>query len=144
MAHSNERAGPWFYFGCGQEAGHYLFDANGNKTQHWGDPSLHSLKQALAHFDAVLPPLSRDKFVAPLYVASFSTLGGLRYCALSWWDCSVDKRPASNSTVFAPGLDWEPAELLTTAMEKMPWVFSRLPRELALEVWLARPTEDKP
>lgn len=134
---SGERDGPWFYFGCNREAGHYLFTEDGRKAQHYGPQEQRALRDALSHMDGVLPPLSKNKFTAPLYVASFSMLGGLRYCALSWWDCSVDKRPGSNSTVFAPGTDWESAELLTTAMEKMPWIFSRLPKELVLEKWLA-------
>lgn len=122
----------WFYFGCNREPGHYLFDERGEKTQHWGDPSLRAVKDALAHMDGVLPPLATDKFQAPLYQASFSMLGGLGYCALSWWDCSVDKRPGSNSTVFAPGCFWEPEIMLVEAQVKLPWVFTRLPRPLTL------------
>lgn len=128
---------PWFYFGCDEYAGHYLFDEHRRKAQGYGPREQRALRDALGHMDGVLPPLATDDYRAPLYVASFSVLGGLRYCALSWWDQSVDSRPGSNSTVFAPGIDWEPTELLTTAMEKMAWVFSRLPKELVLEKWLA-------
>jgi hypothetical protein len=57
----------------------------------------------------------------------------LSYCALSWWDQSGDARPGSNSTVFAPGLDWEPDVLLRRAAVILPWVFLRLPQELVLD-----------
>lgn len=118
---------PWYYFGCGNQAGHYLFRENGQSVH-----MPQGVERELGHMDGVLPPHSSDKFRAPLYVASFSMLGGLGYCALSWWDCSVDKRPGSNSTVFAPGLDWDPETLLCAAQAKLPWVFSRLPFPLVL------------
>lgn len=106
----------WFYFGCGNQAGHYLFNEHGHKAEHYSGPQeQRAIRQALSHMDGVLPPLSRDKFQARSYVASFSLLGGLGYCALSWWDGSVDSRPGSNSTVFAPGLDWSPETLLAAA-----------------------------
>lgn len=123
----------WFYFGCNGEAGHDLFNEHGRKAPHYSSPSeQRPLREALSHMDGVLPPITQDKFRAPLYVASFSILGGLGYCTLSWWDCSVDSRPGSNSTVFAPGLDWLSLEMLEVAKQKMPWVFSRLPKPLVM------------
>jgi hypothetical protein len=119
---------PWFYFGCVREAGHYLFDRNGNKARGYGGPEQYHLREALSHFDSVLPPPRGDG----LYRASFSTLGGLGYCALSWWDGSVDKRPGSNSTVFAPGLIWTPERLLEIYPKAFPWLAERQPQPVTL------------
>ena len=113
----------WFYFGCGGGAGHYLFNALGSKV--YADGRLRRLRD---HFDGTLPPQPE----AELYVASFSRLGGWNMSALSWWDRSVDKRPGSNSTVFAPGLVIDPRAMLDLAHARFPWVFNRLPRPLSL------------
>ena len=117
----------WFYFGCAREAGHYLFDRNGNKAEGYGPPEQQRLRKALSHFDGVLPP-----YVEERYRASFSVLGGLRYCALSWWDGSEDKRPGSNSTVFAPGLAWTPQRLLELYPKAFPWLAERQPQPVTL------------
>lgn len=115
-------SGKWYYFGCRDQAGHYLFDQSGQENYGYGP------ERPLGQFDGCLAPQpERD-----LYVAAVSRLGGVGYTALAWWDRSVDKRPASNSIIFAPGLDGDPAELLAEAERRFPWVFSRLPQPVTL------------
>ena len=116
-------SGEWMYFGCGREAGHYIFTASGRKL-------LEHKFDRLGHcFDGSLPPQPEEK----LYLASFSRLGGWGLSALAWWDRSVDKRGASNSVIFAPSLTISPDEMLTEAQTKFPWVFNRLPQPLELQ-----------
>lgn len=115
----------WYYFGCGDQTGHYLFGENRWKVNTQGKDA--PPRRMESHFDGTLPPQG-----GKLYVASFSVLGGWGMCALSWWDCSVDKRVGSNSIVFAPGLNWTPEGMLAEAENRFPWVFSRLPQPLAL------------
>lgn len=118
----------WFYFGCGRrEAGHYLFTEGGNQFHSYDDWR----RKALNHFDGVLPPHPESS--QSLYQASFNVLGGPQMCALSWWDRSQDKRAGSNSTIFAPGLSWEPEAMLVEAQTRFPWVFARLPQPITLQ-----------
>jgi hypothetical protein len=119
-------SGEWFYFGCGDRAGHYLLRQNGNQAFRYGD----DLYKRLGHFDGCLAPNPESE----LYVAAMNRLGGLNYSALSWWDRSVDKRPASNSIIFAPGLTISPDDMLTEGQQRFPWVFSRLPKPVTLAV----------
>lgn len=114
----------WFYFGCGDRAGHYLYSQSRSVT--YGDRG--TLARGLEHFDGVLAPLGETQ----LYVAAMNRLGGLGYSALAWWDRSVDKRPASNSIIFAPGLTIPAEDLLAQAQQRFPWVFARLPQPVRL------------
>lgn len=109
------------YFGCGREAGHYLWDQYGHKITYGPTPRRLNLDGVLA------PQPEKD-----LYVASFSRLGGWGLSALSWWDRSVDRRPASNSIIYAPSLTITPEEMLAASKDAFPWVFARLPQELVL------------
>lgn len=115
----------WYYFGCGpREAGHYCWDHRGQRDSgyvkgahiNWGS------------FDGTLPPQPERE----VYVASFSRLGGWGKAALSWWDRSQDKRPASNSTILCPIITATPAEVYAQAQVIFPWVFARLPQPLVL------------
>lgn len=114
---------PWVYFGCGNALGHHAFGENGYKLyrSHLGNCDFSA-------FDGTLAP----RGVRHPYVAAFSRLGGWGGCALSWWDNSVDKRPGSNSTIFAPVISITPQALLQGAQERFPWVFARLPRAIEL------------
>lgn len=115
----------WRYFGCGSESGHYLFDPH--RGRFWPE---HAIDRRLAKFDGVLPPCPEPR--ACDYRASFNRLGALGYSALSWWDRTVDTRPASNSTIFAPSLKIPAEEMLAEAPRWFPWVFKRLPVQLTL------------
>ena len=116
----------WFYFGCGDQTGHYLF----NQNQHKVKATYGKIERSLEEFDGILPPFPELK--VPNYKASFSRLGGLGYSALSWWDRSVDSRPGSSSTIFAPDLTIPAPSMLILAQARFPWVFSRLPQPVTL------------
>ena len=112
----------WLYFGCHQQAGHYLW-AEGMRN--WG---LGRKFDKLTRLDGMLPP---QDSTAP-YIATVSRLEGVGASALAFWDYSVDKRGGSNSVVFAPSLDIEPADLLAEAQKRFPQVFGRLPQPVTL------------
>lgn len=85
---------PWLYFGCHREAGHYLWLPGMRHTY-----AIKFGLDKLVNLDGQLVPKGINE---AQQLAAFSRLGGYRYAALSWWDRSVDKRGACNSTVFAP------------------------------------------
>jgi hypothetical protein len=106
---------PWFYFGC-FNGGHYLYSEGMQKEyqDRW---------RRLGNFDGSLCfPESEG-----LYSASITRLGGLNYSALSFWDRTGDKRPASNSSFFAPDLCIHPKHFLSEAQTRFPKIFARLP-----------------
>lgn len=117
----------WYYFGCGDQSGHYLFGQNRWRPPRYGDDA--PPERLHGGFDGSLAPHPERE----LYVAAVSRLGGINMTALAWWDRSVDKRPASNSIIFAPGLTIEPEVMLAEAQRRFPWVFSRLPRPVRLQ-----------
>ena len=112
----------WFYFGCHEQPGHYVF-AEGMRM-----PSHSSGARNLNRLDGALP--TQDDRTP--YVATVSRLGGWGLTALAFWDYSVDKRGGGNSVVFAPSMDIEPAELLAEAQRRFPQVFGRLPQPVSL------------
>lgn len=116
----------WLYFGCGHGSGHYLFDVRGRS------PGGAREFDRLRALDGKLAPQPERE--DQLYLAAFSRLEGWGCCALSWWDRSVDKRPASNSILFAPGARL-PDTMLAEAQAQFPWVFSRLPQPVKLLEW---------
>lgn len=109
----------WYYFGCGKDAGHYVFAEGAKRIDY-------RVQDALARFDGRLAPQPEGE----PYLVAWSRLGGWKATALSWWDRSTDKRPGSNSIIFAPSLTIDPVETLVEANRRFPWVFSRLPRPL--------------
>jgi hypothetical protein len=117
---------PWCYFGCGDQAGHYIFPEGRSGTHGYGRPIL----ERLSLFDGKLAPFN-DR--TP-YRAVFSRIGSLGYTALSWWDNTVDKRPGSNSTIFCPTIVMTPVHLLAEGQRRFPWVFARLPEPLKIVV----------
>lgn len=112
----------FYYFGCGDGSGHYLFDRNKQRVA-----ASHGLYFSLTKFDGSLPPVNKG-----LYVASVSRLGGIAMSAVAWWDQSVDTRPGSNSIVFCPSMTAPGENILQVAQRVMPWVFHRLPQPLTL------------
>jgi hypothetical protein len=112
----------WLYFGCHQQAGHYVFgEGMRQRSTRYGSRDL-------SRFDGVLP-LQID--TAP-YIATVSRLEGWGMSALAFWDYSVDKRGGCNSIVFAPSLAITPEELLEQAQARFPQVFGRLPQPVRL------------
>lgn len=112
----------WYYFGCHQRPGHYLF------TQGMRENWRHGWPRELSRFDGMLPP---QMDTAP-YIATVSRLEGWGLTALAFWDYSVDKRGGCNSVVFAPSLTITPADLLAEAQVRFPEVFGRLPQPVRL------------
>ena len=104
----------WFYFGCYEQAGHYLFESNGYKAPY---------NHPLGKFDGCLclPEAVGER------VAAISRLGAFGYSALAFWDRSIDSRPGSNSIIFAPSLDITPAEMVEGARHYLPRFAKRWP-----------------
>lgn len=116
MSQPDRHEGKWFYFGCYQRSGHYVFvpgmgGAYGSKYE------------KLSNFDGSLPP--RDSTAG--YIATVSRLGGWGLTALAFWDYTVDKRGGCNSVFFAPSLTISVDDLLIGAKLQFPKVWARLP-----------------
>lgn len=111
----------WIYFGChNSRPGHYMFEQ--------GMLPVHDSRLP-RYFDGQLAPQdSREP-----YIAAVSRLEGWGMTALSFWDNSVDKRPGSNSIIFAPSLTISPDDLLSEAQRRFPQVFARLPTGVKLK-----------
>ncbi|HYD58948.1 MAG TPA: hypothetical protein VEC35_01240 [Noviherbaspirillum sp.] len=114
----NQFAREWLYFGCHREPGHYLF-TRGMRPLYFNRhlEKLNRLDQMLA------PQDTRDG-----YIAVITSLGGWGFTALSFWDYSVDSRPGSNSTFFAPRAEMGVEELMRGSIEAFPEVWTRLPQ----------------
>lgn len=105
----------WLYFGCHEESGHFLWRPGMARHPY--------SERALAYFDGRLAP---QDDTTP-YVGVISHLGGWGVTALSFWDYTIDKRPGSNSNVFAPSLIVSPELLLKGFKQNFPEVWRRLP-----------------
>lgn len=114
----------WAYFGCGRHGlGHDLHVEGGVTIDR-------QLRDQLERFDGVFPP--HPETAALLYQATLSRLPGLNCSVLAWWDRSADTRVASNSAIYAPSPTCSPESMIDGALQKWPWVFSRLPQSLTL------------
>ncbi len=109
-----------FYFGCGEEAGHYWF-ASG-----W--------KRVGRKVESVLPALARsiDQDLCPGFAHGRreENVGHARlthaegWTFLSWWDRSVDPRTGSNSNLVAKGR-FRLEDMLTLARDQFPGLIDR-------------------
>lgn len=109
-----------FYLGCYGRSGHYLHTPDmdhvyGLRAHGW----LEGLDGALA------PEGDETQFKAKFWRLTGYT--PTPYSALSWWDRSVDKRPGSNSILFAPGHTVTAEAILDLARRLYPKVMGRLP-----------------
>lgn len=118
-----------YYFGCGLEHGHYLFESVAeNPSICYRVPGYD--QKWMLQSDGIFPPQPERDTI--LYKATMCYLHG--YTILSWWDRSVDHRPGSNSTLFLPkvftfdGTGFFAASNL--AQQLFPWVFARLPERI--------------
>lgn len=116
----------WFYFGCNNGCGHFLFDQNMNRVYFQNGSKLKNL----GNFDGLLPPQDSHEG----YIATVSRLEGYGMSALAFWDYSVDKRSQSNSIIFCPDLNTSPEKLLAEAKQRFPSVFGRMPKEVCLKI----------
>jgi hypothetical protein len=115
-------ADSWFYFGCGDQAGHYVWDRHRNRAHG-------AIGRRLSQFDGTLCAERGDG----LYLATitrFSGIGANGYTALAWWDHSVDTRPGSNSILFCPSARTSGDACLRGLEVFFPWVQARLPQPL--------------
>ena len=150
-----------FFFGCWNDAGHYLF-APGGRALH------HDLSERVVwygdrvHLDGTLAP-RRDRAGRIGWVGRTGRArGGFEYAsgecdeglylvhvldngftAMSWWDrCQGDTRPGCNSTVLLEGVHTE-AEMLAALRENFPHVLENL-RKAGVELRPAVHGEVKP
>ena len=105
----------WYYFGCVDSVGHRLVDRN--RRSHYHD-ELINLDGQLCTEDTAL------------YRAVLTRLPHLNYSALAWWDQTVDRRPGSNSIIFAPSVECTLESIRTAMTRWFPWVEARLPKPL--------------
>lgn len=107
----------WYYFGCRQRSGHYLFDARGKS------PFLPDL----TFLDGLLCPPDKT-----LYRGLVTRIPKLGYTSLAWWDQTVDKRPGSNSIIFSPSLTCSISTIERGLDMYFGWVRKRLPEPLII------------
>lgn len=102
-----------YYFGCNERAGHFLWDPSLFLTQN-------DDKIPWRNIDGGLCPKNKEvEGEALLHVKDGWT-------AISFWDRSVDKRGACNSSFIAEGVHTFD-EMCKIAQEKFPKVWGRFP-----------------
>lgn len=118
--------GLMFYFGCGEESGHFLFDADAHRV-----PRHHIPRDfPFGNYDGIdgtfCPPGEQVQGRIAIWRAD-------GWAVLSWWDRSVDTRPGSHST-FVLRTQGNPTdrELVRSAVAAFPWVFARIRFKLSL------------
>ncbi len=104
------------YFGCINEAGHYLFTRD--KTKTYGD----WYRWAGKRDGTLAPTFCKEPGKALLHHYDGFTM-------LAFWDYSVDSRPGSNSMFIVPGIKGF-EETIEVAKANFPQVFERFPFEL--------------
>jgi hypothetical protein len=108
-----------YYFGCWDEAGHYLFSPDG-----------HSMSRIMAErYGIPFRTELLDGLFAPRYVKEDDTKTQLIYVHgwtfLAMWDRSVDTRPGSNC-VFLIGGNYDEDMMWTIARQRYPKIVARL------------------
>lgn len=107
----------WYYLGCINGPGHYLTDKNGRSAY----------INELSRLDGQLCLPDNT-----LYQAVLNRIPHLNYSALAWWDKTVDKRPGSNSIIFAPSSTCTLDGIRSGMTRWFPWVEARLPQPLVI------------
>lgn len=108
----------WYYFGCTTGTGHRLTDKHGRSAY----------IDSLIRLDGQLCLPEKT-----LYHAAFTRIPHLEYSALAWWDNTVDRRPGSNSVIFAPSLSCSLESVRAAMVKWFPWVEFRLPKPLTVD-----------
>lgn len=119
----------WYYFGCWDGLGHNVYRRHGELIR---EPLLEG-------FDGRLCPLDTDQ----QFLACFSRLGNLGLSALAFWDRTGDRRPGSNSIIFAPSLICDPRTMVDGAHVFFPVPYARW-TTLKMRRWLSGPYESDP
>lgn len=122
------------YFGCWDQAGHYLHDVKGKSVwEHHGRPN--DLPWTESIMDGTLLNNGKIKDLPDGKV--YCTCGGKDgfWYAFYWWDRSVDKRGACNSGFYVRGFGYpEMQEAFDYACSQYPHVVTRQKHPLALQI----------
>lgn len=115
-----------FYFGCGRDKGHFLWETEGQYIH-----VFHDAAKRLGVTESVL------KFIDGTYIPSsypqiqghyqLSIIGPCKIVA--WHDYSVDSRSGSNSALIGTGFD-SPESMIDAAILKFPSFMNRQPRPI--------------
>jgi hypothetical protein len=115
---------PFYYFGCRQRSGHYVFAAAGS-------PPLDYYDIPIPKLDGSLPPPG-DPWGKPGQVQGRARLHHINgWTAVAYWDRSVDERGGSNSVFLAPGV-FSFEEIMASAREAFPDVLDRISFKIEL------------
>lgn len=119
------------YFGCWNNAGHFLHDVSGRHR--WADRDFPDLAWREGLMDTGL--LKNSKVTDSPDGRVFWTCGGLAFWyAFYWWDRSVDTRGACNSGFYVRGFGWpESVEAFAFACEQFPHIVKRQKYPLVLQ-----------
>lgn len=120
------------YFGCWDQAGHYLHDARG--THIWGKNKPADLPWGDELMDTGL--LKNGKVLDLPDGRVYWTCGGDKafWYAFYWWDRSVDTRGACNSGFYVRGFGWpEEQAAFDYARKQFPFVVERQKYPLVLQ-----------
>jgi hypothetical protein len=121
------------YFGCWEQAGHYLHGSRGNSI--WKD---HGLPPDLPWDECIMDSgfLKNAKVPDVPNGKVYWTCGGAHafWYAFYWWDRSVDTRGACNSGFYVRGFGWpESQAAFDYACEQFPTVVQRQKFPLVLQ-----------
>lgn len=105
-----------YYGGCIRETGHYLFESEQQKRHYAIEGMVDRLREG-AWDGTFLPPY-------PSHYGEYQKSMVGDWLIVSWHDCSVDKRPGSNSTFLGRGFK-DHASMMAEAKLKFPSVFRR-------------------
>lgn len=108
-----------YYFGCVEQAGHYLWDTRFQR-HYWGSAEALSIPW-LDKLDGGLCPVHNREVEGE---ALLHVMNG--WTAIAFWDRSVDKRGKCNSSFIAEGVHTFD-EMRKIAEENFPKVWSRFP-----------------
>lgn len=114
-----------FYFGCIKEPGHYLWTRHGHRIHHPSHPELPEDFPVRIHIldGGLLPPCKQEiEGQAALWFTDGWTI-------ISFWDRSVDKRGACNSSFIVRGVHTF-EEAVKRAREVFPSVWRRFTFEV--------------
>ncbi len=99
-----------YYFGCWNQAGHYLHAPGGEWVDKAGPFDY--------HIDGCFPPKREDVTIAALIHTKGWTI-------LAMWDRSVDSRPGSNANFLMEGTH-DTAAMWALARQHYPQIVARL------------------
>jgi hypothetical protein len=105
-----------FYFGCGDEKGHYIFPGR-FAIDMSAMPDVHY--KFFDRIDGVFVPAAISQGSG-----QFSQVGPISIIA--WHDYTVDSRPGSNSNIIGYGYDGTTAEIINAMYEDFKAKFPRM------------------